>query len=139
MKVADRADIKFSAFFCLPKFSCYLDVIIILDGRGELLSPEGAGEAALDQLGDLLELRELGRRELDGRRALADLVKASVILGVLDKILGEVHTRVLALHVADLLPNLIAARPLLEAESQIEVVSLRPHDESLLLLLVGGV
>ena len=58
------------------KFSCYLDVIIILDGSCELLPPEGAGQAALDQLRDLFELGELSRRELDGWRALADLVKA---------------------------------------------------------------
>ena len=37
------------------------------------------------------------------------------------------------------LPNFIASRLLLEAERQVKVVPLRPHDQGLLLLLVSRV
>ena len=116
-----------------------LDVIIILYGGGELLSPQWTGEAGGDQLGDLLQLGQLGCWQFYGRRGLADLVEASVVLTVLHEVLGEVHAGVLALHGADLLPDLVAARPLLEGQGQVEVVSFRPDDQRLLLLLVGRV
>ena len=116
-----------------------LDVIIILYGGGELLSPQWTGEAGGDQLGDLLQLGQLGCWQFYGRRGLADLVEASVVLTVLHEVLGEVHAGVLALHGADLLPDLVAACPLLERQGQVEVVPLRPDDESLLLFLVCGV
>ena len=120
-------------------FVFHLDVIIILYGCGQLLPPEWAGEAGGDELGNLLQLGKLGGGQLYGRRGLADLVKSAIILAVLHQVLGEVHAGVLALHGADFLPDLVAARPLLEGQGQVEVVALRPDDQRLLLLLVGRV
>jgi len=75
-----------------------LDVHLILDGDGQLLTPDRTGETRTDKFRDLFKTSKLTRWQLDWWHGVVHVIEASFVFALLHDVLGEVHTWVFALN-----------------------------------------
>jgi len=74
-----------------------LDVALALNGNGQLLPPDGAGETRAHRLRDLFQAAQLAGRQLDGGDGVGDVAEASLVFAILGDVVCEVNADVFGL------------------------------------------